>query len=49
MYVLILIETQIWWEHCNFYFYAAVDRPLIVQFAAKCGKDLADATEMIVP
>jgi hypothetical protein len=26
-----------------------VDRPLIVQFAARCGKDLADATEMIVP
>lgn len=26
-----------------------VDRPLIVQFAAKCAKDLADATEIIVP
>lgn len=26
-----------------------LDRPLVVQFAARCGKDLADATEMIVP
>ncbi|XP_028391331.1 tRNA-dihydrouridine(20a/20b) synthase [NAD(P)+]-like isoform X2 [Dendronephthya gigantea] len=26
-----------------------LDRPLTVQFAARCGKDLADATEIIVP
>ena len=31
----------------NYYF--IVDRPLIVQFAARCGKELADATEIIVP
>lgn len=26
-----------------------MDRPLLVQFAARCGKELADATEIIVP
>ena len=33
-------------KKCNFY---TDDRPLIVQFASNNAKDLADATEIILP
>ena len=36
-------------ENRNIVFFFSGDRPLIVQFAAKNAKELADATEVVVP
>lgn len=33
----------------DFHVFYLADRPLVVQFASKCAKDFADATELIVP